>query len=44
MADKAARIFLGAAALGGPNFLSPEDIRRIDTRLDEAYRQRVLQL
>lgn len=44
MADKAARIFTAAAALGGPVFLSPEDVRRIDTRLDEAYRQRVLQI
>jgi rhamnose utilization protein RhaD (predicted bifunctional aldolase and dehydrogenase) len=44
MADKAARIFNNAAAQGGPTFITDEDIRRIDTRLDEAYRQRVLQL
>jgi len=44
MADKAARIFFGATAMGGPVFLSDEDVRRIDTRLDEAYRQRVLKL
>lgn len=44
MADKSAAIFSGAAALGGPRFLSPQDIQRIDTRLDEAYRQRMLKL
>ena len=44
MADKSAAIFAGAASLGGPRFLSVEDVRRIDTRLDEAYRQRVLKL
>ena len=44
MADKSAAIFAGAAAIGGPRFLSDEDVRRIDTRLDEAYRQRVLKL
>ncbi len=44
MADKTARIFTNSAALGGPTFITDEDIRRIDTRLDEAYRQRVLQL
>jgi len=44
MADKTARIFTNAAVLGGPTFITDEDIRRIDTRLDEAYRQRVLQL
>ena len=44
MADKAARIFLGAAALGGPTFLSPEDVERIANRIDEHYRQRALKL
>lgn len=44
MADKGAAIFAGAAAMGRPRFLSDEDVRRIDTRLDEAYRQRVLKL
>jgi rhamnose utilization protein RhaD (predicted bifunctional aldolase and dehydrogenase) len=44
MADKSARIFTAAAANGGPVFLSNADIARIDSRLDEAYRQRVLQL
>ncbi len=44
MADKAARIFLGAASVGGPNFLSGEEVDRIANRIDEHYRQRVLQL
>jgi rhamnose utilization protein RhaD (predicted bifunctional aldolase and dehydrogenase) len=44
MADKSARIFTAAAANGGPVFLSPADVARIDSRLDEAYRQRVLQV
>ncbi|MGD0410600.1 MAG: class II aldolase/adducin family protein [Verrucomicrobiota bacterium] len=44
MAEKAAKIFVGAAALGGPVFFSPENIARIDTRPDEAYRQRALKM
>ncbi|MFZ0828540.1 MAG: class II aldolase/adducin family protein [Verrucomicrobiia bacterium] len=44
MAEKAARIFVGAADLGGPVFLSEETIARIAGRPDEAYRQRVLKL
>lgn len=44
MADKAARIFLGAASVGGPQFLSDADVQRIATRLDEHYRQRALSL
>ena len=44
MAEKAAKIFVGAAALGGPVFFSPETIARIDTRPDEAYRQRALKM
>ncbi len=39
MADKAARIFAGAAAMGGPTFLLPQHVERITTRPDEAYRQ-----
>lgn len=42
MAEKCAKIFIGAAALGGPNFLSDETIARIAGRPDEAYRQRAL--
>ena len=44
MAQKSAEIFVGAAALGGPNFLSPEDVDRIANRIDEHYRQRALKL
>ena len=44
MADKAARIFVGALAAGGPNFLEPAQVDRIANRLDEHYRQRALNL
>jgi rhamnose utilization protein RhaD (predicted bifunctional aldolase and dehydrogenase) len=44
MTDKAARIFAGAVALGGPVFLSDEDVHRIANRIDEHYRQRALKL
>ena len=44
MAEKAAQIFVGAAALGGPQFLSEENIRRIVGRPDEHYRQKILRL
>lgn len=44
MAEKAAQIFIGAAALGGPQFLSEEDVSRIGVRPDEHYRQRMLKL
>lgn len=42
MAEKAARIFVGAAALGGPVFMEAHHVRRIDHRPDEHYRQRIL--
>lgn len=44
MAEKAARIFVGAAALGGPVFFTAENVQRIAGRPDEAYRQRALNL
>jgi rhamnose utilization protein RhaD (predicted bifunctional aldolase and dehydrogenase) len=44
MAEKAAKIFAGAAALGGPHFLSEENVSRIGDRPDEHYRQKVLRL
>jgi len=44
MAEKAARIFLGAAACGGPGFLSTDQVDRIAGRPDEHYRQRALGL
>jgi ribulose-5-phosphate 4-epimerase/fuculose-1-phosphate aldolase len=42
MADKWARILVGTYALGGPSFLSEQDVARIDSRLDEHYRRRRL--
>ena len=44
MAVKAARIFAGAAALGGPVFLSDATVARIGGRKDEHYRQAALKL
>jgi len=44
MATKAAEIFLGSAALGGPHFLSPDQVARIAGRPDEHYREKVLGL
>jgi rhamnose utilization protein RhaD (predicted bifunctional aldolase and dehydrogenase) len=44
MAKKAAEIFVGAAALGGPHFLSQQDVERIENRIDEHYRQRALKI
>ena len=44
MATKAAAIFAGAAAMGGPVFLTPDHVSRIAGRADEAYRQRQLKI
>jgi len=44
MAAKAAEIFTGAAALGGPVFLSDADVRRIEGRQDEHYRRKALNI
>ena len=44
MAKKAAAIFVGAASLGGPKFLSNADVDRIANRIDEHYRQRALKI
>lgn len=44
MADKAARILLGAAAVGTPRFLTPEQVVRISGRPDEHHRRKVLGL
>jgi rhamnose utilization protein RhaD (predicted bifunctional aldolase and dehydrogenase) len=44
MAEKTARIFLGAAALGGPVGLTPQNVARIDSRPDEHYRQKMLKM
>ena len=39
MANKNATILLRTLAAGGPNFLSPDHVRRIDSRPDELYRR-----
>jgi rhamnose utilization protein RhaD (predicted bifunctional aldolase and dehydrogenase) len=44
MAEKTATIWLGAAALSGPKFLSPENVARISGRPDEAVRRQVLKM
>lgn len=44
MAEKAAKVFVGAAQLGGPVFFSKENVARIAGRPDEAYRQRALKM
>jgi len=44
MAEKAAEIFVGAAALGGPVFLTAAQCERIAGRPDEHYRQKLLGL
>ena len=44
MTDKAAKIFVGTFALGGPTFLKAEDVQRIANRIDEHHRQKALQL
>lgn len=44
MVEKAAEIFAGAAALGGPIFLEPSQVERIAGRPDEHYRQGMLKL
>ena len=44
MADKAASIFAGAAAMGGPVFLPQDQVNWIDGRPDEAYRQKELNM
>lgn len=43
MADKSARIILGTFALGGPKFMVQGEVERIDNRLDEVYRRKVLE-
>lgn len=44
MAVKAAEIFVGAAALGGPVFLSAANVARIANRPDEHYRRSELKI
>jgi rhamnose utilization protein RhaD (predicted bifunctional aldolase and dehydrogenase) len=44
MAEKAAGIWLDAAALGGPTFMSPKQVARIAGRPDEAWRRKALKI
>ena len=44
MSEKAARVFVGAAALGGPVFLSETEARRFAERPDEEHRRRVMKI
>lgn len=39
---KTARVLLGTYALGGPRFMTPENVARIHTRPDEEYRRQQL--
>jgi rhamnose utilization protein RhaD (predicted bifunctional aldolase and dehydrogenase) len=43
MAVKTARIRIGTQSFGGPNPLSAHDVERIHNRLDEHYRQRIIE-
>ena len=42
MYDKTAKILLGTYALGGPEFMSEENVSRIHSRPDEHYRRKAL--
>jgi len=44
MAEKAATIWAGAAALGEPRFLTNEQVERIASRSDEHHRQKAMNL
>lgn len=43
MLDKWAKIILGAQTMGGLNYMPDEEAARIDNRLDEAYRRKMLE-
>ncbi len=43
MAVKAARILIGTYAFGGPQALGSQNVQRIHSRLDEHYRQRIIE-
>ena len=44
MAEKAASIWIGAAVLGGPRFMSKDQVHRIASRRDEEVRKREMKL
>jgi len=41
---KTCRVLAGTFVFGGPRFLSEENVRRIHTRPDEAYRRQQLRI
>lgn len=41
---KTCRVLMGTYAFGGPNFLTPANVRRIHTRPDELYRRQQLKV
>jgi ribulose-5-phosphate 4-epimerase/fuculose-1-phosphate aldolase len=44
MAVKAAQIFIGAHQLGNVNPMPPSEVERIENRLDEEYRRKMLRM
>lgn len=42
MAEKMSKVLVGTYAAGGPRFMSEKDVRRIESRPDEHYRQKLL--
>lgn len=42
MAQKCARVLIGATSLGGVQYMDQADVHRIDTRPDEKYRRKLL--
>ena len=44
MAEKSARIFVGASRLGGPIFLPPQHVARLEARMDEGPRASTIKL
>ncbi len=44
MAEKAASIWVGAAALGGPVFMTKQQVDRIASRQDEEVRRRAMKI
>jgi len=43
MAEKAAKLFVGAVTVGGPQFMPKSEVDRIAGRIDEHYRQRMME-
>ncbi len=43
MYEKTSRVLIGSYSLGGPNFLTQENVDRIHKRPDELYRRKVLE-